>query len=248
MKTITSTQNPEIKHLVSLHSAKGRKAAGQCIGQGLRVCKTMIDSGLVLVACYVTEAKLTDVKSFIDHSFIRLVNDTIMKKISTTMEPSGIVCIFKQPDPPSVDALSSGIVLARLQNPGNVGTLIRTCAAMNQTSIVLIESVDPWNPKVVQASAGTIGLVNLFQWDWKRLVHNKNNLQLAALIVKGGASIASIKDTQNLLVVGSEAHGIPAEWVTQCDTSITLVMPGETESLNAAVAGSIALYLLATFS
>jgi len=64
-----------------------------------------------------------------------------------------------------------------------MGTLIRSAAAMNKTSIVIVEGVDPWSPKVIQASAGSIALVNIFQFTWEELMHNKGSLKLCAFII-----------------------------------------------------------------
>ena len=109
---------------------------------------------------------------------------------------------------------------------------------------MIIEGVDPYSPKVVQASTGTIGMISLFQWSWQELLKNKGNLSLIALAVSGGKSPSEVTADNTLLVIGSEAHGIPKEWIEKCDDTLTLPMPGATESLNAAVAGSIALYVL----
>ena len=75
------------------------------------------------------------------------------------------------------------------------------------------------------------------------MIISKQDLLLYALIVKGGKPPDTIDSKKALLVVGHEAHGIPPAWVAQCDHSVTLPMPGNTESLNAAVAGSIAAYI-----
>ena len=73
---------------------------------------------------------------------------------------------------------------------------------------------------------------------------HKNSLKLCALVVHNGASICSVNPSNTLLVIGNESQGIPQEYLSQCDTLITLPMPGGTESLNAAVAGSIATYMV----
>ena len=72
---------------------------------------------------------------------------------------------------------------------------------------------------------------------------NKKDLKLIALVVKDGTPPDTINFENSLLVIGSEAHGIPTQWAEQCEEKLTLPMPGNTESLNAAVAGSIAIYL-----
>jgi TrmH family RNA methyltransferase len=166
-----------------------------------------------------------------------------MQKISHATTSSGLLAVFTIPDKPSLASIKPGLVLANLSDPGNAGTLMRTCAAMNVQCVVMVEGVDPWHPKVIQATAGTIAQLKIFQCTWQELVANKNNLTLHALTVSGGKAPEVIQANNALLVVGNEAHGLPEQWIADCDDAITIPMPGNTESLNAAVAGSIALYL-----
>jgi TrmH family RNA methyltransferase len=144
-----------------------------------------------------------------------------------------------------LDQLTTGIVLAQISDPGNMGTLIRTAAAMNKKTVVCVETVDPWNPKVVQATAGALGSVSLFCMTWDELLRSKKNIPLCALVAQDGKMPDTINLKDALIVVGNEGAGIPDAWIAQCDEKITLPMPGKCESLNAAVAGSIALYLAA---
>ncbi len=243
MKTISSRTNPAIKHAASLHNKKYRAKHQQFIAEGLRSVSTLIHSNNLPEALYVTENRVSDAQKLVDEYRIYLVEDHVMEKISSTSTPSGIVGVFPIPPEPSPDTLGAGIVLAQISDPGNMGTLIRTAAALNTQSIVIIQGTDPWSPKVVQASAGTIGIVSIFQWSWDKLQTHKGKNKLCALTIAGGKKPAEIDFKHTLLVVGSEAHGIPEERVANCDEKLTLPMPGGAESLNAAVAGSIALYL-----
>jgi TrmH family RNA methyltransferase len=243
MKTILSRQNPLIKHVAQLQQSKNRVEYQECIAEGLRTCYTLITSGLQLKYLFATEAMMPHAQELLPDNTITHVNDEVMAKISTTKNPSGILGVFSIPSSSPVDMLSSGIVLAQVSDPGNMGTLIRSCAAMGQKTVVVIEGVDPWSPKVIHASAGTIGLVNIFQLSWNQLIEHKKDLSLCALVVSGGQNPSVINFKNTLLIIGNEAHGIPTEWLQNCDTKLTLPMPGEIESLNAAVAGSIALYL-----
>ena len=243
MKTITSRTNPEIKHIASLQTKKHRTKHGQFIAEGIRACTTLIQHGHTPIALYVTERNITAAEEIIKEAHIVLVSDHVMEKISGAATPSGVVGLFSIPKPPTPNQLTSGLVLACIADPGNTGTLMRTAAALNSKSIVIIEGADPWSPKVIQASAGTIGMLTIFQWSWGELLAHKGNKKLSALIVSGGKDPREIKGADTLLIVGSEAHGIPQEWIAACDETVTLPMPGGTESLNAAIAGSIALYL-----
>ena len=243
MKKITSRQNSEIVAIAQLEDPKERYKQNRFIAEGLRTFTSLLDANMSLVQLYVTENKLKNVLDLVSESAITVVTKAVMDKISCTASPSGILGVFELPQKPTWSNLSSGIVLAGVTDPGNMGTLIRTCAALNKKTIVAIEGVDPWNGKVVQASAGTIGLVNLFQCSWDDLLAHKKNLPLAALVVSEGKPIHTAELHNALLVIGSEAHGIPDKWVTSCEEKITLPMPGGTESLNAAIAGSIAMYM-----
>jgi TrmH family RNA methyltransferase len=243
MKSITSRTNPLIKHIASLQHKKYRMEHGQFCAEGERTCATLIKSNLLLLNAFVTDTYLAMASQYIPHDRIITIPPHIMEKISSSETPSGILCQFAIPKDPDPKTLTPGIVLARIADPGNMGTLIRTAAALNFKSVVIIEGTDPWSPKVVQASAGTIGMVTIFPWDWQNLMAYKKDYRLYALVVAGGKHPSTISLDNALFAIGSEAHGIPIEWVAQCDQTITLPMPGTTESLNAAIAGSIVLYL-----
>ncbi|MEX0672219.1 MAG: RNA methyltransferase [Candidatus Babeliales bacterium] len=251
IKEITSSTNPEIIAVTKLHSPKGRKARNLFIGEGKRTLQTFAQAGWKPKNIYATEQAYHEAvgifdsqsTSFFDEKKITLVSNDVMQKISASKSPSGIVAIFAIPEEPSLVTLSAGIVLANITDPGNMGTLLRSAAAFGKKTVVIIEGCDPWSPKVVQASAGTIAHLNIFQISWDTLTENKGDLNLIALIVKDGKKPSELALAKSLLIVGSEAHGIPQEWLALCDHRMTLPMPGNAESLNAAIAGSIALYI-----
>jgi TrmH family RNA methyltransferase len=242
MQIITSRQNILIKHIVTLHDTDHRVEHGQCIAQGLRTCQTLAASGIRFIHIFYTEEHKDTAYTLPADDYICVALD-VMQKISTTITPSGILAVFAVPTRPDVSTLRSGLVLASITNPGNMGTLIRTAVALGVPSLVIVEGCDPWNPKVVQASAGTIGSIPIFELSWDALMDAKKNIPLCALVVEGGSSPQEVAIKESLLIVGNEAHGIPKEWLKACTTKITLDMPGGTESLNAAIAGSIALYV-----
>jgi len=241
MKIITSRSNHLIKHVCTLHSKSGRYTHGEFIAEGLRTIQALIESKNTLVTLYILQGLPADITY--DQSRITFVTPEVMAKISTTKTPSGYLAVFKMPPQP-LPELRQGIVLANISDPGNMGTLIRTAAAMNMHDVVIVEGCDPWSPKVVQATAGTIGAVTMHQYSWRELITIKKEKKLCALVVSNGKPLESVIDQDLLLVVGNEAHGIPQEWLNDCELRGTIAMPGNTESLNAAVAGSIALYIL----
>ncbi len=251
MNIITSPNNPLIKHVKQLHAKKGRTAHHQFIAEGKRVCTTLLLNNLYPDMLFITEDflknnNLSNGKSWAEYHVekerIHLVTQELLKSLSCAESPSGVLGVFPIPDEP-LDPLSPGIVLAQISDPGNMGTLIRSAAAMNAETVVVVEGCDPWSPKVVQASSGTIAKVQLYTLSWNELLIMKRSIALAAMVVSGGQNPSKFALSDTLLVVGNEAHGLPEEWRAQCEFAITLPMPGGTESLNAAIAGSIALYL-----
>lgn len=243
IKTITSRTNETVKLIAQLHSAKGREEQKQFIAEGARTCQTLVENGMELVQMYVTKEEFATVKEFTKNYFITLVEDHVMQKMSAAQNPSGILGVFKIPSQPSFSALDSGLVLANVTDPGNVGSLIRTCAALKIKNVIAIDGADIWSPKVVQASAGTLAQVHVYTPSWPVLLKWKKDIKLCALVVKGGKAPSELDFNKTLLVVGNEANGIPKEWLRDMNSYLTLPMPGNTESLNAAVAGSIALYM-----
>ena len=241
MKTITSRKNPEIKLVDALKKTKERKNQQRFIAEGLRTIQTLLTK-YKPIQLYMTQKAFNEHHINIDRTMITLVSDEVVDKISTTKAPSGILGVFAMPQP-SQKKLTPGLVLANINNPGNMGTLIRTAAAMNANTIVVIEGTDVWSPKIIQSTAGTIAHVDIFELSWQELLQQKHDLQLCALVVKDGKAPEHLDLKHSLIVVGNEADGIPSEWAADCEQLCTLPMPGNTESLNAAVAGSIALYV-----
>lgn len=242
---ITSRANPLVQQYAALKTGQERYAQSLFIAEGMRICTTLHANGMILRHILFTiEHEPQIVKQFPIECCIR-VTPQIIEKLATTETPSGIIGIFEIPEEPSTATITPGLVLAEISTPGNMGTLIRTAAAMGVKSVVVVEGSDPWSPKVVQATAGAIGAVTLFQWTWKELVEysKEYNIPLCGLLVTGGKTPEEVLLRKSLLVIGNEAHGLPSTWQKECAYGMTIPMPGNTESLNAAIAGSIALYI-----
>lgn len=243
MKLITSLSNPDVKKVVELKDKKGRDQHQQFIAEGLRTIQTCLESPCECVQLMVTQRAYEQLpEEIITKVPLAVVSFDVMKKISFSTMPSGFLGIFAMPKSRALAHLKPGIVLHNITDPGNMGTLIRTAVALN-ACCVIIDGCDQWNPKVVQASAGLIAHALIIESSWERLLMHKKDLQVCAMVVEGGSTPQEVALNNSLLVVGSEAHGLPDEIIQACDTRMTLPMDGPAESLNAAVAGSIALYL-----
>lgn len=241
---IQSTNNPLIKKLALLKQSKHQKRAHLFIAEGVRTITTLAKSGLELVYLLSTHDQEELAYSLAQpQTIIVMTTDAVIAKLSSVTNSMGLVAIFKQPTFATDFFTAPGLVLAQIADPGNMGTLIRSAAAFNVKTVVVVEGVDPWSPKVIQSSAGTIGMVRVFELSWQTLTQlcHAKNIVLNALVVDGN-NIKNEWCSSQLLVVGNEAHGLPVQWQKDCALKTTIAMPGNTESLNAAVAGSIALY------
>ena len=243
MKDITSLYNPEIKKIVALHDKKGRIEQKLFIVEGARSIETFLSAQWHPVKVFVSRDFYERLPAWLHAVSVTVVSDAVMRKISTSKTPSGVLALFKVPLARTLTSLEPGLVLAEVSDTGNMGTLVRTAAAFAVPSVVVVGGCDPWSPKVVQAAAGAHALLSVIELPWQEVVRLKNDLVLCALVVAGGKAPNEVDLCNTLLVVGSEAHGIPRPWLEECDALVSLPMPGRTESLNAAIAGSIALYL-----
>lgn len=241
MKYISSIANNEVKHLVNLQDRSYRYQHLQFLVEGTRACTELLKK-YEPIALYMTE------KYYTNHSFQKYedliigVTDHVMKKICTTINPSGICAIFRIPQDLPLPQTGPGLVLVEISDPGNMGTLLRTAAAMNINAIILVGGVDPYNPKVIQSTAGCLNTIQIYQTNWDKIINN--NLLLCALVVENGSQPDDLNLNNKFLVVGNEAHGLSKEQINNCQEKMTIPMPGQTESLNAAVAGAIGLYIM----
>ena len=242
MKIITSIHNEQVKHLINLTKKSYRMEHQQFVVEGTRAYTELIQM-YAPVAIYTTDEYIklhTDIR--FDDEFTTIIPSHIMTKISNATTPSGICAIFAIPTAQPLPTCGPGIVLVEVSDPGNMGTLIRTAAAMNIKEVIIVGGVDPYSPKVIQSTAGCLAAVNMHQTTFEKLL--TRNLQLCALVVKDGKTPDQINLNNAFLMVGSEAHGLSDQQIAACQQAMTIPMPGQAESLNAGVAGSIGLYLM----
>jgi TrmH family RNA methyltransferase len=237
-----SPENPLVRTLRDLHRAEGRRHAGAVLVEGRRA----IDG--FLAGAWVCDLILTptdqDPPDTWPAHLCRHVSPKAIARLSQTKTPSGWFARFLLPKPEPLDPQRGGLVLVGVGDPGNVGTLIRSAAAFACPQVVCIGGADPFGHKVIQASAGALCQTRLSIHPAACGPELLAGAALTALVVKGGHAAESLPRRPRWLVVGSEAEGLDAAWTAACSEHITLPMARTSESLNAAVAGSIACYLL----
>ena len=184
------------------------------------------------------------------------VSASQFRYISANQTPQGILAVVRQPEDIYTGALPENpgrrvLLLEDIQDPGNVGTLIRTAAALNFNGVILTEnSADPLSPKCVQATAGTVLSVWIRRTeDYLEMAKTlkKQDFTLAAADVKGNATPDVLQGKEKLLLaLGNEAAGLSKELLALADYRVRIPIAEEkAESLNVAVSGAILMYLSA---
>jgi TrmH family RNA methyltransferase len=181
---------------------------------------------------------------------VRTVAGGVLERASDTTTPQGIVAVARRPEVGLATALAAAaagplaVVLVDVADPGNAGTLLRAAEASGASAVLFCgDSVDPCNPKCVRASAGALFHLPVSTGGDPLAVLEalgEVGVQRAATVVRGGSPYHDLDLTGPLaLVLGSEAHGLPAALEEHVDLRCTIPMPGRSESLNVAMAGSI---------
>jgi TrmH family RNA methyltransferase len=258
IRIVQSKQNARLKELRAalLRPAKSLGEAGAAIAiEGLNLAAEALRSGLTLDTVFVAqghESLVSQLGLSPETDILALPADLLASAV-TTESPQPIAALLRPhawewtdllPDDSPAPALL--IVLAGIQDPGNLGTILRSAEAFAANGILTLPgTVSPWNPKAVRASAGSVFRLPLIA------VSPVDCFQrLAAARVTTLAAMA--RDAQPLgqanlaasvaLFIGSEGSGLAPEIAQQCAARITIPCPGPVESLNAAVAASLLLY------
>ena len=231
-----------IKQIASLRQQKFRKELGLFVVEGRKMVEELLHSDFDTVGLYATEAFLADYPAF---AKAEIASEVQMQQISGLDTPPGILAVVRIPKQGDIKT-SSRLVLALdgIANPGNMGTLIRTAEWFGIHDVVCsMDCVELWNPKVVQATMGSLFRVKVWKTElpeYLKLAKSEGKAVYGALL-EGENLFQMTEKPEGILVIGSESHGIRAEVLPYITHPVTIPRAGGslTESLNAAVAGAI---------
>ena len=246
-EVITSRANARVKQLRAAFAGQGRLASGLIAIEGEHLLEEALRSGQALKTVFVSERR--ELPAFVPNSIeaVRLANDVFASCVETS-SPQGIAALLV---PPLADVekmlLDTPLILIAvgLQDPGNLGTLVRSAEAFGATGVLTTPgTVSVWNQKALRASAGSIFRVPVATADemvMKRL--KAAGVRLIAALKDRAAAVDSVALTGPLaFLIGNEGSGLDDSWISVADERVTIPCPGRVESLNAAVAGSLLLY------
>lgn len=237
---ITSINNQTIKELDKLKHKKYRDLEQKFLIEGEHLVEEAEKSGVL--------EKIILLENSEYHSNLEkiYVSKNVMKKLSSLDTPPNIIGVCKMLSRKELG--KKVLLLDDIQDPGNLGTIIRSSVAFNVDSIVMsLNTVDLYNPKVIRSTQGMIFKINLIKDDLGQVIEKlkSKNIPIYTTNVNGGENIKNINSTDSYgLIMGNEGNGVKDEISTLADRKIYIPMNSKVESLNVSVAASILLYEL----
>lgn len=237
---ITSINNQTIKELDKLKQKKYRDLEQKFLIEGEHLVEEAEKSGvlekIILLENSEYPSKLEKI----------YVSKNVMKKLSSLDTPPNIIGVCKMLSRKELG--KKVLLLDDIQDPGNLGTIIRSSVAFNVDSIVMsLNTVDLYNPKVIRSTQGMIFKINLIKDDLGQVIEKlkSKNIPIYTTNVNGGENIKNINSTDSYgLIMGNEGNGVKDEISALADRKIYIPMNSKVESLNVSVAASILLYEL----
>ena len=235
---ITSLDNAKIAEIVKLSQKKYRRQTRRYVIEGARLVADALKHGAKVVAVYVSESV---VENF-DYANQVVVSDRVFNKIADTVNSQGVLAVVEMEDNSLSSPSGNCLVLDGLQDPGNVGTLIRTAAACGFSDVYAVNSVDVYSPKVLRSAMSAHFCVKLHELD-----DITEAFELLDGVVvcadMGGSNVFETEFSgKTALVVGNEGNGLSDFSRSHATKTVALPMANGFESLNAAVAGSVIMY------
>ena len=229
----------QIKFIKNLQQKKYRTQNKLFVVEGIKTVRELLNSSLKVYRIYVTDSTVLEFKG----DFVEVISEGELKKMSGLSTPNKVLGVFHFPVPEPLDLSDWIIALDDVRDPGNMGTIIRLCDWFGIKSLLCSSnSVDCYNPKVLQATMGSITRVNIVYGDLKRIFSNSEVAVYGAFM--DGVEVYKEKfPKRGILIMGNEANGVSEaiEALVEKKISIPQFGPKTTESLNVATATAILL-------
>ena len=247
---ITSTANARIKDVIQLQKkSRYRKEKSLYIVEGIKMFAEADKS--FMEAVYVTEDFLNSPKAdeLLSGVEYEIVSDNVMKAMSDTVTPQGVLCIMKRFEYSLSSILNKKkprlMLLADLQDPGNAGTIIRSAEGAGMDAVIFSKgSVDLYNPKTIRSTMGSMFRVPFIYEDLDVVISKLKEMKVPVYTTDmNGQSYKEVSYEDGFaIIIGNEANGVSKEISALADKVITIPMSGKVESLNASIAASLIMF------
>lgn len=257
MKHISSKDNSIVKHISKLmKSSSYRRENGQFVIEGVRLCTDALESGVKISTAVFSEQaiekhseQVNRIVGICESTFV--FSDKLFSQISDTKSPQGILCVCNETSK-KFDIQTNGVYIAleRIQDPSNMGTILRTAEALGVEGVVITEDCcDVFSPKVLRGTMGAAFRLPINVCDnmanMAEYFNVRNVTTIAAVVDENAVKIIDItpKDKKSCAIfIGNEGNGLEKATVEKCRIKATIPMLGRAESLNASVASAILMW------
>ena len=240
---ITSRKNPVLQQVRKLLSSRAeRQKTGLFVADGTKLLQEAVQWWDGLQTVILSDGVEAEVP---EHVQLVRVPEDVMESISPMQAPQGALFICKLPDAAEFQPVPGMLLLDGIQDPGNVGTILRTADALNVPVVLLEGCADPYNHKTVRASMGAVFRTPVQQTTWKQV---EKACQQAGIPVAVTALTEHARDIRNApvetmaVVIGSEGQGVRPEIMAAAGEKLIIPMNEHCESLNAAIAAAIVMW------
>ena len=235
---ISSKSNPVIKSIQSLADKKFRKQQQLYLVEGVKPVKECIAAG-----CFIERIICVEGQESI-FAGATVVTESVFKSVSSEKTPQGVLAVVKMPQLRIKPPQKRCLLLDCIQDPGNMGTIIRTANAAGYDEIYAINCTDPYSPKAVRASMSGIFFVNIYQGTSVEVIDALKNVPFICADMQGEDIFEFDPPEKFCLCIGNEGSGISEEVKRRANYNVKIPMRNTCESLNAAVSAGIAMYAL----
>jgi TrmH family RNA methyltransferase len=248
-KKIESVKNTRVKQWKKLHMKKEREKSGQFLIEGTHLIEEALKCHVTILDLIIAGEQFTIPTSWsVDKIEITIVTKEVMASICDTETPQGVAAVCKRIMWDRQIKLEKLLLLDGVQDPGNVGTMIRTADAAGIDAIIVGDgSVDIYNPKVIRSTQGSIFHIPVFQENLHERFQSlkEQGIPIYGTSLQNGVDYKQASQRSAFaLVVGNEGAGVEKALLAKTDQNLYIPIYGQSESLNVAVATGILLYYL----
>ena len=260
MEKITARDNEKIKYASQLLSSSSkRKESGEFLAEGARLCADAAESGVAFVRAFFTSDALAKYGDYISR-ITRVcpecyeISSQAAAKLSDTGSSQGVFCVCRMRDHSRHSLRAGGrcLALENIQDPSNIGAIIRSAEAMGIDALIVSGGCDIYNPKALRAAMGSslrLDIINTGSLpSFLESCRAHGFMSFACVVDRKAEDIRNINALAGgkgiICCIGNEGNGLTEETVNACDCRVTIPMQGRAESLNAAVAASVAAWEL----
>jgi RNA methyltransferase, TrmH family len=247
LKYIQSSKNPVVKQWKKLLTKKERDLTRTYIVEGFHLVEEALKQEDSVLELIVVEGTDLPQKWTVDSITMTMVSEEVGKALTDTETPQGVFAVCKQrEDEHNIEKAATFMLLDGLQDPGNIGTIIRTADAAGIDMVVLGKgTVDPYNPKVLRSAQGGHFHIPIIRRDLNETISKlkERDIPVYGTALENGVEYTTVNPQSSYaLIVGNEGNGMSKELLTETDQNLYIPIYGKSESLNVAIAAGVLLY------